>query len=750
METLIRKYRFLIISLVAILALFSFTQFPKLTINPGFDEYIPSEIGNRRYLKKLDSIFGGNEKIMLILVNDSSILNEASYKRIGNLTSELQDVDGVERCFSLRDVIDIKLEDGITTMDPILDEIPVSSKKLEVLKQDILASEMARRFVASDFTSTAIIITKSNTIGDKEIISSIKNVIEKNGGSDKIYIGGLAYIRNSIKSFIVKDLVTLLPVAFVLMILMLYFSFKEWKGVFLPFIVVVLSILFSFAFMALMNWEISLVTVLLPIMLIAIANDYGIHLINLYQEKFNSGKFTNMKAVAVDIYTELKKPIFITGLTTIGGMLGLLSHKLPPAAELGVLAVVGIGMALLMSLFLIPVLLSFFKPPKQIIKKDRPKSSVINRVLAKFANWVTVYPKRVVALFSVVAVLSAAGLFFLKIDTNIEEYFIGKSDVKKGIELVNKKFGGSQYVSVLFNGNVLAPDMLTRMEKYTKQIEKLPEVGHVISPSKFLKELSKGVYQPNETGYKTLPKTEAEAIQYLEIFAMSGYGEQISQLIDYNYENARILVSLKDGSNQTGKAVLKSLNEITAGDKQLVCIAGPGLSKIQIAEMVIQGQINSLILAFTIIFILLSVIFKSVVAGLQSSLPLFLSILFLFGIMGYAGIPLDIVNTLLSSIMIGVGVDYTIHFLWRYKTEYAKTGNYELAVSKTLRTTGRGIVFNALSVIVGFSALIFSNFAPLRFFGILIVISIFACLISALLLIPAIIAITKPKFLEPQ
>ncbi|MCF6357199.1 MAG: MMPL family transporter [Draconibacterium sp.] len=523
----------------------------------------------------------------------------------------------------------------------------------------------------------------------------------------------------------------------------------EWKGVVLPFIVVILSLLFSFGFMALMDWEISLVTILLPIMLIAIANDYGIHLINLYQEKFASGKQKSIKEVAISIYEELKKPILITALTTIGGMLGLLSHKLPPAAELGVLASVGIGLALLMSLFLIPVLLSFYGAP-EYKKNNNRKLLAINRVMEKFAGWVSRYPKRVIGAFVIVAAFSVVGLFFLKIDTNVEAYFLGKSDLKKGIELVNEKFGGSQYVSVLFNGDVLSPEMLTQIEKYTAEIEALPKVGNVISPTMFLKELSKGVYMPNEPGYNTLPKTKAETVQYLEIFAMSGYEEQISQFIDYNYENTRILVSLKDGSNETGKAVLEALHKITDDDEHLVCIAGPGLSKIQIADMVIQGQITSLILAFIIIFVLLTMVFKSVVAGFLGSIPLLLSILLLFGLMGFGGISLDIVNTLLSSIMIGVGVDYTIHFLWRYKLEYAKSGNPAKAISKTLSTTGRGIIFNAFSIIVGFSALIFSGFAPLRFFGVLVVISIFACLISALLLIPAIITITKPKFLEPQ
>lgn len=748
MGILIKKYRILFVVATVLLAFFMLSQFPKLTINPSFDDYIPSEVGNRANLKKLNAIFGGSEKIMLILEDEKDIFQQHNIDRLKSLSEDFIELDGIDRCMTLLDVIDIKLEDGFTTMYPIFTEVPSDPKAKEALHKNILNSSMGQRFVSSDFTSTAIILTKSMEIGDHEIIPAIESVILNNPGTAKVYVGGLAYIRYSIKSYIKKDLFTLLPASLLLMVLMLYFSFKEWKGVFLPFAVVVLSILFSFGIMALMGWEISLISVLLPIMLIAIANDYGIHLINLYQEKCNSGGSRSMKSISLEIYRELRKPILITALTTICGMLGLLSHKMPPAAELGVLASVGIGLALLMSLFLIPVLLSFYKFPKTV--RNFQENKFINKVLTTFAFWVTTYPKRVVTSFIVVVILSISGLFLLKVDTNIEAYFIGKSDIKKGIELVNEKFGGSQYVSVLFNGNILSPETLAKIDKYTTEIKKLKEVGHVISPSLFFKELSKGMYLPGESGYQSLPESEEEALQYLEVFSMSGYEEQLSQFIDYNYENTRILVSINDGSNQTGKRLLKGLTEITKGDEQLVCIAGPGLSKIQIADMVIQGQVTSLIWALLIIFVLLAIIFKSVSAGAKASLPLLLSTLFLFGLMGFLGISLDIATTLLSSIMIGVGVDYTIHFLWRYKDEYTKLGEKKLAIYKTLQTTGRGIVFNALSVIVGFSVLVFSNFAPLRFFGFLVVVSIFSCLISALLLIPALITLGKAEFVEPD
>ena len=143
------------------------------------------------------------------------------------------------------------------------------------------------------------------------------------------------------------------------------------------------------------------------------------------------------------------------------------------------------------------------------------------------------------------------------------------------------------------------------------------------------------------------------------------------------------------------------------------------------------------------------ILFRSPIAGIIAAIPLALSILILFGLMGLFYIELNIATAILSSIMIGVGVDYTIHFLWRYREERKNGLDYVEAVKATLTTTGRGIIFNAFSVIVGFTVLLFSSFLPVQFFGFLVVVSILACLIGALVLVPALCLILKPKFLEP-
>jgi hydrophobe/amphiphile efflux-3 (HAE3) family protein len=741
------KYRLIIIIVSVGISILSLLLFPRLEINPDLDSYLPEHSENIINTRKLDSIFGSGEMIMVLLKGED-VVNPATLERFDALTNELSNLEGIDRCISPFDAQEISTVDGFIQMEPILDNIPSDAEACELLKSKIKANRMASRFFAvDDFSVVSIVLLTDSQYSDDLLIKGIQDVIKNHPGEEEVLLGGMPYIRYSISQSINHDLAILLPVAILLMVVMLYISFKEWKGIFMPFIIVIMSMMLSFGVMALLGWQISLITVLLPIMLIAIANDYGIHMITLYQELARGNESLSMVQICIRIYKDLKRPIIITGLTTIGGILGLLTHKMIPAAQIGLLAAIGIGFSLILSIWFLPAMLSYYKPVKKPAGPNKKKISA-DRWLRGISRMVTTHPRQIILVSALVGILGMAGIFFIRIDTNIEGYFLGRSETSRAIKLINDKLGGSQFISILFEGDVLSPEILNRMDSYEQELLKDPVVGSVNSPVTLVKELSKGFYYENEAGYNQIPTTTNEIYQSIEIFSMAGNENTVEQFLDYNYENSRLLISLTDGGNNEGKRLLKKMQEMTKEDPNVAFIAGSSLTKIELADMVIKGQIRSLILAMVVIFILITIIFKSHRAGLLSVIPLSLAILVLFGMMGFFGITLDIATALISSIMIGVGIDYTIHFLWRFKKERLKGAEHGEAAYISLTTAGRGIIINALSVIVGFLALTLSNFAPLRFFGGLVVISITTCLISALVLVPAIVILVKPKFLE--
>jgi len=744
------KYRLPIVLLFVGITVLSLLFVPKLEVDPDLEKYVPEHIGVKKHLKELDSIFGGNEMI-IVMLQDEDVINENTLTRLDVLSDEFDNLEGVERIITPFDAQSISTQDGFIIMDPLFESIPENPADCETLKAKIRTNTMAETFFSKeDFSVVSLMLILDTGYSDDLIVSKIDSVIELNPGSEEVLLGGLPYVRYSIGKNINKDLAVLLPIALLLMVFILYASFKEWKGLLLPFSVVVMSNIFSFGVMAMLGWQISLITVLLPIMLIAIANNYGIHMIARYQELASSEESLTMVQICRKIYTDLKRPIIVTALTTIGGILGLLTHTMVPAAQIGVLAAIGIGFALMASIWFLPAALSYSKPLNKSRIAKKKKYPLAERWLEKTSKLVTTYPRKVIVAAVILSMVGAAGVYFIKVDTNIEGYFLGRSKVARGIELINTKLGGSQYLSLLFSGEVLSPELLNRMEEYEKELRQDPAVGNVSSPVTLLKELSKGFYEEDEKGYGEIPATVNEVYQSIEVFSMGGNEAAVEQFVDYYYENSRILVRLKDGSNEEGKRLLKKIEDMTQDDPEVKFVAGPSLIKIELADMVVKGQIKSLVLAMVVVFILLTIIFRSSGSGFLSVLPLSVAILVLFGLMGFLGITLDIATALISSIMIGVGIDYTIHFLWRFKEERSKGVDHREAAYLTLITTGKGIVINALSVIVGFLALTLSSFEPLRFFGGLVVISISTCLICALVLIPSIVIIVKPRFLEPK
>ncbi|MDZ7738454.1 MAG: outer membrane lipoprotein-sorting protein [Bacteroidales bacterium] len=482
-------------------------------------------------------------------------------------------------------------------------------------------------------------------------------------------------------------------------------------------------------------------------MLIAVANDYGIHMIAKYQELVSGQTDSSNNSMVKTMVRKLRLPIIFTGLTTIAGILGLLAHAIIPARHVGVLASAGIALAVLLTIFFLPAWLSLLPRSKPIIGNSRKSGSLLDRGLSRLALTVTARPLRVLLISAALTVLFAAGILFIRVDANQENFFPPKHPVSRASVLINKHFGGSQSISIMMNGDIKDPSLLETMDGWTEEIKAMEGVGDSYSIATVLKEMTKSLYDKDESAYGRIPDSRQAVAQILEIYNMSGDPGDFDRLVDFNYTKAHLLVRFENPETDIIRNVLTKIDYMADRDNADIIVGGYAYIMLQFADMIVRGQVNSLIFAVLIVLVLLSLIFRSFKGGLISTLPILASVIFLLGFMGIAGIALDSATALLSSIMIGVGVDYTIHFLWRYKSELALSG-HRTAIIKTLTTTGRGIVYNALSVMVGFAVLVFSGFTSIRFFGYLVLISIGVCLISALFVIPSILLVFKPSFVE--
>ncbi|MDP8240891.1 MAG: MMPL family transporter [Candidatus Hatepunaea meridiana] len=746
------KYRWLIIIAFPVIAILFAMQIPKTEVDPSMKGQLPEDIHSRVVTDRIDDIFGGTDIVMIVLKTDD-VLNPETLKRTKLLTKKMKRIKGVDKVLSLFELKSIKGEDGAMIVNPAVRRIPKTNEQREILRDELKDNDMVYGSVVSeDFVATAVIGMLKTDVSDDSIIAEIHKIIEETPGEEEAIIGGLPFVRYNISRDIKGDMSRLMPYALVIMLVFLFISFRQLRGVLLPFAVVIMSVFFAMGLISFIGWKIQMMTVLLPIMLVAIANNYGIHLIARYQEDNVAGGKLSRKELAKSGFITLSKPILVTGITTSVGMLCLLGHVIISAEQLGVLAAAGILFALVASLLFIPAILSVIPKSKPIINPEDSGHKVhfLERMLGFFGEQVSTKSKAIIIVSLIVTAIAAIGIFSIVVDTNPENYYTEDSPVVHATRTANEYFGGSTNISIVFKGDIKDPDLMNRINDMESRLGKMPEVGNTTSIARVVRQMSRALNDKDESGYDEIPKTRNAVAQYFELYSMSGDPDDFEKMIDFPYEHAQVSARIKEISTTKINSVVNTVNEMTKDDENVELVGGFATILAELARLIVRGQLISLTAAMILVGILMMLLFRSFFAGIISITPLALSMVVLFGLMGFFHIELNVITALLSSIMIGVGIDYTIHFLWRYKDELAAGLSYEAAVKKTLTTTGRGIVFNALSVIIGFAALLVSNFLPVKFFGFLVVVSISACLVGALILIPAMCIVFKPKFLEPK
>ncbi|MBK7406695.1 MAG: MMPL family transporter [Saprospirales bacterium] len=717
-------------------------------INPDLNTYLPDKIQAKVNLARLEAIFGKYEPVIIFLEADD-ILADTTLIRIKNLSRELNRMSEFGQVISLFDTKNIRGEDGAMIVDPVVKRIPKTAVQRAQLRESIRANDLAYKLVVSeDFRYAMILANPSPEVSDDEAIARIEDLLAQFPGPEKIYLNGTPYLKHEIQTRTSRDLAVLLPLGLLVMILFLFFSFREKRGVVLPLAVVVLSTVLSMGLLPLFGWELSIIAILVPIMMLAVANNYGVHIISRYQELNAFHPDWSMREIVTEAIHHLKKPILFTALTTIVGILGLVAHVMLPARQMGIVSAIGIAFALLLSLTFIPALLVGMKKGKVQPSFSHPRHTPIDRLLEWFGRLATTRPRLVVFAFSLALLLFGAGIFRLQVSMNHEKMMPAQHPLRVSTQIANDHFGGTKNITLLFEGDLKDPALLKRMDQYGRELEQLPGVGKVVSLSTVLRKMSQALNDPGEEGYDRIPETREAVAQYLELYSMSGDPADFEQLVDFDYTKGAFNIQFSAPDIRSFNRIVDRIKTLTAHDPQLTLIGGRSLLEKDLAEAIVRGQIYSLLFATLAIGILLFLIFRAFSAGLLGSLPLVFALICNFGLMGWLGLELDIASSLLSSIAIGIGVDYTIHLFWRLQAELKGSLDYAGAVKATLRTTGRGIAINALSVMLGFSVLFFSGLMLLKTFALLILFSLLLCLLSALVLIPALCILLRPRFLS--
>lgn len=742
------RYRWWIIAVTLIITALSVIPVFNIQINADFESYFPADMESKLINNRITEIFGTEETLMVVL-STNDVLNDKTLQRIEDLSNGFRELEGIKRVFSLTETKNIRSEDGAMIIDPAINLIPGDAAGREKLREELRSNELAAKLVVSeDFRHALIILSTDKTLDDKLLLQAINQKLQEFPGTEEVNITGQPYLRDDANRRISRDLFILLPLGIIVMFIILWISFREFRGVFLPLSVVVFSIVFCLGLLPVLGWDLSLIGILIPIMMLAVANNYGVYFVARYQDLNAVNHGMNIKKIVQISVNYLFTPVVLCGLTTIAGILGLVVHLLVPARQVGVITAIGIAYALLLSLLFVPALMSILKNGKPHGDLSGARSGFFSKGISLLSEYIVKKPRKVIYGFLVSFVIILTGLIFFKVAPDSNSVMPQKHPYNRAIGILDEAFGGSKMATVMIKGDVRNAENMRKTLEIEKTLRQLPNVGNVMGLPVILRKMSCALNDSLSPEFGKIPDTDEGISQYLELYSMSGDPEDLEQFVDFAYENTLLTV-------QFSAKNLKEIDELTAvtastaqTNNAEIVIGGYSIIEKEMSKSILKGQIYSLIFAFVAIVILLSLIFRSIMAGIFGSIPLVFAVFCTFGLMGWLGIELNIVTALLSSISIGLGVDFTIHVFWRIKWELARNKTYQQSIKTTLKTIGRGIIINAFSVMAGFSVLFVSGFPLIRSFALLIIISLLLCLVSALILIPAICFVNKPGFLK--
>lgn len=750
---LVTRFPWLIIATFVAITAFFTAQLSRVTIDTEMKRQLPAHLETSVNLEKIESLFGGTDMVMIILVADD-VLGESTLTRLQTLSREFSSIREFDRVLGLFSATGIRVDEGEMLVEPVVAGIPTTRIQREKLRNRIRDNALVYgNLVSKDFKHTALIGFLKLEASDEVVIQKVNDVVASAPGADPVYVGGMPLTRVNLAKDIRNDMSRFLPVGLMVMFGFLFICFRQPRGVLLPFLMTVMAVIFAMGLIPLLGWKVHTVTVLLPVILLAVANDYGIHVLARYQEDNTPGSPLAPAQLAESGIAALTRPILATGVTTMAGLLCLLSHVIIPAEQLGILAAAGVAFAVLGSLLFIPAVLSLLPRSRPVLGPGLPAGgsrTCLDRLLCWIASRVPRRPKAILVTCVVAALGIGSGAHLIVLDTNPLSFYHKEEPVWQSTHLLNAHLGGWAGVSAVAQGDLMDPGMLREIDGLEQHLKKHELVGATSSISGIVRMMNRAAHG-NDPTYDKIPESNEAIERYLLRLAGYADADELNKLVGPYYEHTQLIARVTESSTRGVIEIVDYIRAYLVDRPGSPFILVGGLVDVM-ADMVVhvvRGQLLSIMLSVLIVGCLVGLLMRSFGAAVLSMFPLTLGLLLLFGAMGYFGIELNLITAMLSSIMIGVGVDYTIHFLWRYRDERSLGAEPPEAVRRTLTTVGRGIVFNALSVLVGFAVLTLSAFFPVRFFGLLVLISISACLVGALVVLPAIVTVFKPKFLEP-
>ena len=796
-NNLLFQFKNIFIALVFIIVLiFSFFA-SQLKIDASAETLLLENDKDLLFTRDIAKKFTTANSLIVTYSTDDNLLSDKNLGKIKNLSQRLQKVEGIESITSILNVP--LLESPVKPIKELLLGIPTleTQKNIDknLVKKEFLNSPLYKKnLVSADFKTTALVINlKNDEINIKEMqgeekkqyrdilreknhiqilnLRKVLKLFEAENQNIKLHLGGVNMIADDMVEFVKYDLKTFGSIIILLLIAILYILFRAIKWVVIPLLISTVSIIITSGLFSIFNWEISVISSNFISLQLIMNISLIIHLIIKYQELNIIKPNFSQKQLLTETTTTMIKPSFFVVITTIAGFSSLIGSGIVPIIDFGLMMSTGIVISLLTTFILFPLILINFNK-KQMVKNLHQKPAVTSKIGDIAIN----YKKIILSITVLLVIFSLSGALKLRVENSFIDYFKQDTEIYQGMKLIDQQLGGTTPLDIVItfkdgsdeiknievSTNQELDDELddfedefeesaedkkqywfttSKMEKIKlihNYLDNLEPIGKVLSLNT-IGELGKILNEGEDLDGLTLALLYKELPQkYKDII--------LSPFVNIDHNMVRISTRIID--SQVGLNRDELLKKI---DKDIKLLINPEYEEYKISNLLViynnmlqslfDSQIKTISIVIIILFIMFLILFKDLTIAIVAIIVNTVPVSVIFGVMGWLNIPLDMMTITIAAISIGIAVDNTIHYIYRYKEEL-QNNNSVNAIINSHKSIGKAMFYTSLIIIVGFSILMLSNFIPTIYFGILTIVAMFMAILSDLLLLPVLLLLT--------
>jgi uncharacterized protein len=760
--------------LVVVLAILGVTVFlasrlGSLQVDSNPNLWAPQQHAYVETTNLLEEIFGGrNLTVIGIVPKKGDIYQPRVLAKVKRIQEQLELLPHAVRhnilSLAARKVKHVKgAEDGMEVR-PMMDTVPQTPEEIERLRAAVASSPIYINALVSPDNKAAAVIAdfKQDERSPNFIIlnEGLRKIVARERDDDiDIYLGGLPIIGEAADREFMK-MPMFFGAALVIVMLVQYWSFRSFQGMLLPLLTGILSVIWSLGLMGLLGVHLDPLNTTTPILVLAVAAGHAIQILKRYYEEFNRligeglpPHQANRDAV-IESMIRVGPVMIVAGVIAVITFLSLAGTGIPMVQHFGVFAGCGVLATMVIEMTVIPAVRTMLRPPKPREADRERKAGVLDRFLVTVAdNLVSGRARWIVAAGLAVLAIVGSGVLLLRIDNNFKLYFKPDSDLRVHDRVLNTTFGGTNSIQFLIQtadtDGIKDPRVLEGMAKLQAFLETQQDVGKTQSLADLMKRMNQAMHA-DDPAYYRIPETKDLVAQYLFLYAMSGEPQDFENFVDNDYRRATVWTFVKNDSTTHADLIAKNAQKVIAESFPpgvSVQMGGSLPQLIALNDVIVSDKFRNMAQMSIVVFGLGAIILRSLVGGLFVVIPLFAVMLANFGLMGWLGTPLDISAMTTAAMAIGIGADYEIYLLFRFREELARTGSVLAATRNSMLTSGKAILLVAISILSGYAVLQASDFAFYNQLSNMVTATMLISAFFALFFLRALMMLFKPRFI---